>query len=195
MKIKLTALLTVLLFITCSKENNTVTKVSSSNLSEDVINFTDSLIPLNDLGTNLYKGRVGGLYPEGLNMPEGTYAQDLLTASQNVVPRDGQGHPSPTGYVVFISMGASTGGQNMAALITKTQNNPLVNAKLKIFSTNQPAQKAPLSYIQNGNSAYWKHVLQLVALHKSTVQQVQVIYLETDDGYPFQNISRQAKFY
>lgn len=194
MKIKLTALLTLLLFITCSKENSSGTKVSSSDFSEDVINFTDTLIPLNDLGMNLYKGRVGGLYPEGLNMPSGEYAQDLLAASQNVVPRDRQGNPSPTGDIVFISMGASTGGKNMTALINKTRNNPLVNSRLKAMNGNQPAQQAPLSYIANGNSKYWKHVLQIVTQHKSTAEQVQVVYLETDDGYPTKTFPNRPNF-
>lgn len=182
MKIKVPFFLTALLFIACSKENNYQTKASAAFSTETVSYNTNALIPLNDLGKNFYQDYVGGLYPQGFNKPQGQYAKDLLTASQNIQPLDKSGKPSPAGSIVFISLGASTGGKNMTALIEKTRNNPLVNPLLKVMNGNQPAQKAPLIYIADSSSPYWAHIKNVLLLHKSTSLQVQVVYLETDEG-------------
>src|SRR5690348_5572645 len=114
MKIKFTSFLAALIFIACSKENlsEKVTSTEQSNYQ------SPDDVPLNDLGANLYRGYVGGLYPGGLNVPTGTYASDLLATSTSIIPIDTLGAPNATkGYIVFLSMGGSTGGKNMTALI------------------------------------------------------------------------------
>ncbi|SFQ50968.1 hypothetical protein [Parafilimonas terrae] len=193
MKAILPALIILLLFITCNKDyhprtidDNQPGGEDTSGVPTDTVSDipfdTASSIPLNDLGKNLYMGYVGGLYPNGLNEPSGQYAQDLLEASKAIIPRDENGNPSGDGYIVFISLGASTGGKNMTALIDKTKDNPAVNPKLKLMNGNQPAGRAPLFIIADSTSDYWTHVLSIIKLHNSTPKQVQVAYLETDDS-------------
>ena len=190
MKVLFTSIFMAFLFITCKKELKPGTgpdeglPVDSVDLPEDsdVIFDTDALIPLNDLGANTYRTYTGGLYPHGLNEPNGQYAQNLLETAKSIVPLNEDGNPDPKGYVVFISMGASTGGKNMTAVIDKTNGNPAVNPRLKIMNGNQPAGLATLEIIIDSTSEYWAHVLYVLQLHKTTPQQVQVIYLETDDG-------------
>lgn len=182
----------LLLFITCSKDyhpqitGNEPDGEDSSGVPTDTVSDipydTSFPIPLNDLGKNMYLGYVGGLYPDGLNEPSGQYALDLLEASKAIIPRDGDGTPSDNGYIVFISLGASTGGKNMTALIEKTNDNPAVNPKLKLMNGNQPAGRAPLFTIADSTSEYWAHVFDILKLHNSTPKQVQVVYLETDDS-------------
>lgn len=180
MKIKITAFFTALLFITCTKESSDQFATTTTSETSNFQSPDD--VPLTELGPGLYRGYVGGLYPGGANHPSGTYAADLLATSNNIVPINVNGNPDPKGHVVFISMGGSTGGKNMTALIGKTRNNPQTYSRLKIMNGNQPAQKATLSTIKNPNSLYWVHVSQILSGHKSSFKQVQVVYLETDDG-------------
>jgi len=182
MKMKTTAIITTLLLVACSKESNISIEPPVSALDNQEVILSDELIPLNDLGTGRFKDSMGGLYPNGSNKPYGQYATDLYNTCAGIVPIDTFGKPSSKGKVVFISMGGSTGGKNMTALINKTKDNSKTNPALKLMNCNQPAQKAPLSSIASPGSAYWQHVKSILALHKSSLRQVQVIYLETDDG-------------
>ena len=140
-------------------------------------------VPIDELGTSQYNGYTAGLYPGGVNVASGTYAADLLSTCSNIVPLDVSGIPNQTkGYVTFISMGASTGGKNMTALIDKTNGNPLVNPRLKVMNGNQPAGLVPLNYIADPHNLCWQHVSQILNGHKSSFKQVQIVYLETDDS-------------
>ena len=179
MKCLIYPLLAALLFAACSKEDDS----QMVNTGEETNATASDNIPLNDLGTRLFKDSMGGLYPGGVNKPFGTYANDLFTTSNSIVPIDANGIvSSSSGSIVFISLGASTGGKNMTALIDKTKGNPLTNPKLKLFNRNQAAQAAPLNFIMDPKSIYWNHVTQVLTRHKSSYKQVQVVYLETDDS-------------
>lgn len=182
MKIQATAIFVTLLLIACSKEGNINRETPIDKSEAENISLPGEYIPLNDLGTGTFKDSMGGLYPNGANKPQGKYATDLYNTCASIVPIDTFGNPSAKGKVIFISLGGSTGGKNMTALIKKTKGNPKTNPNLKMMNCNQPAQQAPLSYIANPASAYWMHVKSILALHKSSLRQVQVIYLETDDG-------------
>lgn len=180
---KTTVIFILLLFVACSKEHTNDKASTIFSVSNSIPFDTTANIALNDLGTNTYKGFVGGLYPNGENTPSGTYATDLLTVSQTIIPIDTFGIASSNkGKIVFISLGGSTGGQNMEALKTKTTNNPLTNPKLKLLKANNGAGIASLNSIMNPADAYWNHVSKIIKGGKSSYRQVQVIYLETDDS-------------
>jgi hypothetical protein len=179
MKIKSTTVFIALVFIACSKDN-TSNKLQSYNVSNIILAKS---VPINDLGTDTYMGAVGGLYPAGANSPSGQYAIDLHNASVSIVPLDTFGRVSNTkGKVVFLSLGSSTGGNNMKTLKAKTQGNPLTNPKLLLISGNNGSGNGSLNSIQNINDPYWAHVAQVVKGNKSSYRQAQVIYLETDDS-------------
>lgn len=170
------------LFITCSKENNNGSyHLQSPGISNSVAADDTAKIPLVDLGAGTYLGYTGGLYPGGANDASGQYAADLLDASNSIVPIDKTGFPSSTGKVVFISVGASVGGHMMKALITKTTNNPATNPKLLLINCNQGAGYASLNNIMNPKDPYWDRLDHTIT-KKSSYQQVQVIYIETDDS-------------
>ncbi len=182
MKFKIATIFTLLLFIDCSKEN-TNNKVPTAFQGNSAVALDTAKIPLNDLGTGTYRGSVGGLYPNGTNAPSGTYAADLLNVSKSIIAIDTFGIASATkGKVVFLSLGGSTGGQNMEALKNKTINNPSTNSKLKLLRGNTGAGMASLNSIMNPNDPYWSHVSQIIRGGSSSYRQVQVIYLETDDS-------------
>lgn len=184
MKTIISAALFTLLFIACSKENNNhpavITAMESSNAFVEPVN-----IPIDVIGTGTFRDSIGGLYPDGSNVPSGTYAGDLLAASQSIVPLDTFGNPAKTGKlakVTFISLGGSTGGHNMKALKNKTLGNPLTNPKLQLLSCNNGSGNASINDITNQGAIYWAHVSKILKGGKSSYRQVQVIYLETEDS-------------
>src|ERR1700722_10010139 len=65
------------------------------------------LIPLPDLGKGMYKGEQGGLYPGGINTPPPAHLKAGLAMAKKIVPLDADGHPSPDGKIVMISIGMS----------------------------------------------------------------------------------------
>jgi hypothetical protein len=176
-------LLLLMAFFACNKEGNV--RLNSSAHSNSSVEFTDTVkIPINDLGTGTYLGFMGGLYPGGVDTPSGKYAKDLLRFASRITPLNSNGKPSDTGKIVFISLGVSTGGHNMYALIAKTTDNPRTNPFLLLANCNNGSGNASLNSIANPSDTYWDHVSSILNAHHITYKQVQVIYLETDDSIP-----------
>ena len=73
-------------------------------------------------------------------------------------------------------------GKNMRALINKTTNNPATNPKLLLINGNEGGKYASLSSIMNPNDPYWLYVSEALGKQKASYKQVQIVYLETDDG-------------
>ena len=181
MKIKTFVPLVALLCITCTKENNNGVLTANEGNNAIASQPADA-IPLNDLGANLFREYMGGLYPGGSNVASGNYAVDLLQISSSIAPLDTFGKASANGKITFISLGASIGGKNMKALIKKTVNNPVTNPKLILVNCNEGGQYASLTSIANPADPYWLDVANVMKQQKISFRQVQVVYLETDDG-------------
>jgi hypothetical protein len=189
MKLKATSAFLILLFITCSKENvKDEHKLQSAQVAKATGAFDSLKIPLNDLGPGTFLGSQGGLYPNGQNNPSGTYAADLLSISQNIIPLDSSGSSTTKGgKIVFISLGGSTCGHNMRQLKTQTDKNPLTNPKLLLLNCCNGYGEASLNSIMNPNDPYWNHVTQVLTGSKAGYRSVQIIYLETDDSTKYIN--------
>ena len=168
----------MLLFITCSKETNNKIVTASEQTNAQ----PPDVVPLNDLGKGLFRGYTGGLYPGGANKPPTQYALDLLNISNTIKPIDTFGNSSANGKIAFISLGASIGGKNMRGLTKKTINNPATNPKLLMVNCDEGNRNAPLSSIANPADPYWDFVHSIIKDSGSSYRQVQVVYLETDDG-------------
>jgi hypothetical protein len=66
------------------------------------------LKPLTEMtADDKYKGEDGGLYGGGKNEPPMAHQQLADEALKKITPLDAQGKPSPTGKIVFISLGMS----------------------------------------------------------------------------------------
>ena len=188
MKLKATCAFVMLMFITCSKENvSNQQKSQSPGVANAVSALDTAKIPLNDLGTGTFMGSEGGLYPNGQNIPSGTYADDLFSISQSIIPIDSFGNSSKNGRIVFISLGGSTCGHNMRQLKTQTDKNPLCNSKLKLLNCCNGYGDASLNSIMNPNDPYWNHVTQVINGSGASYRSVQIVYLETDDSTKYIN--------
>jgi hypothetical protein len=176
-----TIILISILIAGCSKENNV--KIQTSDYSNGIIDKTATLTPLNDLGKRKFKGYMGGLYPNGINHPAGTYAKDLLAICRNLTPLDTSGNPSAQGgKIVFASIGWSISGQNLVALKAKTQGNPLTNPKLAFYNFSEGKGQARINNIMNPDDSYWDLVATRVKNLHTSYRQVQIIYLESEDS-------------
>ena len=185
MKLTFVTVTALLLLFSCSKENtNGSSNVIASFNNENAI-VDPGNIPIDVIGAGTFMDSVGGLYPGGLNVATGTYADDLLSTSQSIVPIDTFGvinSTSKLSKVVFLSLGGSTGGHNMKSLKDKTTGNPLTNPKLKLLSANNGTGDASINSIMNPDDKYWNHVTQIIKGGKASYRQVQVVYLETEDS-------------
>jgi len=180
MKIAAIAFILLSIFFSCSKNNTG--EILTAYPSSDALYNTTVSTPLNDLGRNKFMDSVGGLYPGGINKPSDMYAQDLRKFNDSIIPIDTFGKPSPSGYILFLSLGGSTGGHNMQELRLKTIGNPATNPKLKLLNGNNGSGEASLNSIAKANAPYWSHVSNTLTATKSSYRQVQVIYLETEDS-------------
>ena len=181
----------LLVFTACQKTSEVNNPSGMSN--DNSVAFTDTIkIPINDLATGTYLGYTGGLYPAGIDTPSGQYAKDLLRFAMKIKPLDSSGKASDSGKVLFISLGASTGGNNMKALILKTVGNPETNPFLLLLNCNNGAGSATLNNIANPKDSYWDHVSLILRSHHVGYKQVQVVYFETDDSLPVNSFPQRA---
>ena len=82
----------------------------------DCSNSSTGLMPLTDLGQNLYLGQFqGGLYPGGLNLPPAVHAQEGEARGQALRPLDPDGAPSLNGRIGLVSIGMSTTSQEFCS--------------------------------------------------------------------------------
>jgi hypothetical protein len=70
------------------------------------------LVPLSDLGTEIYLGRyAGGLYPDGSNAPPADHLASGLERAARIRPLDHEGRPDAGGKIVLLSIGMSNASQ------------------------------------------------------------------------------------
>jgi hypothetical protein len=176
-------LFTFIAFADCTKNDNDLEHLESSNNSSAMLVDT-TRVPINDLGTGTYRGFIGGLYPGGANIPSGQYAKDLRNFALSIQPLDSSGvkDSGANGKIVFISLGGSTGGKLMVALIEKTVGNSATNPFLKLVSCSNGYGSGSFNSIMNPNDPYWQHVDQVLKGNLIGRRQVQVIYIESEDS-------------
>src|SRR4051794_31164714 len=98
--------------------------------------------PLPDLGTGMYKGEQGGLYPGGANEPPKAHLEAGLKLAKQIVPLDAQGHPSANGRIVMCTIGMSNTTQETRSFLRMAIFDPGLNPKLKLVDCAQGAQTA-----------------------------------------------------
>ena len=176
-----------IVFYSCRKVGSA--KISSAEVNAGVIEFTDTVkIPLTDFKKRTYFGFTGGLYPGGVNKPTGQYATNLMKFVSAVYPRNARGEiDSVAGQICFISIGGSTGGHMMDSLKQKTFRDANTNPYLKLINCNNGASTSSLNSISNPNDPYWDHVKRVLFGAHAYNNQVEVIYLETEDSTSVQS--------
>ncbi len=145
--------------------------------------------PLPDLGPGLYKGVVGGLYPNGENTrPPGHEAYGVNLAQNAIKPLDPTGNPNASGKIVMISVGMSNTTQEFGgssnSFKPRADADPSKNPKLVIVDGAQGGK--PASAWIDPNATTWTVVDQRLAAAGVTPQQVQVAWVKQADAQPNQ---------
>lgn len=133
--------------------------------------------PLDDLGTGIYGGYEGGLYPFGSNQPPLDYKWMGRARSQRIVPLNANGQPDPTnGKIVLLSIGMSNTTQEFSTFKSMADADPQKNPKLTIVDGAQGGQDAQI--IRNPNAQYWTIIDQRLTNAGVTPNQVEAAWLK-----------------
>ena len=146
--------------------------------------------PLNDLGTGLYLGFAGGLYPNGSSTRPAAHETAGLDIAQNQIqPLDGSGSPDPVnGKIVLISIGMSNTSQEFAtrelAFKNRADADPAKNPQLVIVNGAQSGKTARLwaDYVDDSSGA-WAVLDNRLAAAGVTPAQVQVVWLKEAESF------------
>lgn len=139
------------------------------------------LVPLPDLGTGLYQGEQGGLYPDGRNtMPETHLAAGMARAKQIAA----------SGNVVLLSIGMSNTTQEFT-VFQKLAAGAGLNPKLKLVDGAQGGQTAQIT--ANPQANFWKVVDERLAAAGVTAQDVQVAWIKQANAQPAQGFPGAAR--
>jgi len=133
-------------------------------------------IALPDLGTGMYKGEQGGLYPGGTNtIPQAHLAAGVKIAKQ-IQPLDLDGNPSPDGKIVLLAIGFSNPNMEFPAFQRLAAGDTSLNPKLMLVNGCVGGRSSEV--IANPDSNYWNETKQLIAKAGTTPKQVQVIWFK-----------------
>lgn len=149
-----------------------ITIAVAANCNQTAINQK----PLMDMSANdFYQGKDGGLYGGGNNTPSSDHLEKALLATNQVVPRNGNGEPDPTsGKIGFLSLGMSNTRQEFVQFMLEAEalKDPqviLVNgAQGGIVATTWASTEAP-----------WNTVINEYLLESElSTEQVQVLWIK-----------------
>lgn len=134
------------------------------------------LRPLTDLGENTYKGHEGGLYPEGRNQPPQSHLKAGSEMARQVIPRDGEGKPSPQGKIVLLSIGMSNTTQEFQVFQELAAGETGLNPRLVIVDGAQGGQAAQIT--ADPDARFWEVVDERLRNAGVTRGQVQVAWIK-----------------
>jgi hypothetical protein len=149
-------------------------------------------IPINDLGTGLYQGHQGGLYPGGVNQPPPSHLTGGLSVASLVQPRDTLGNVDlVNGKIVLLSIGMSNATQEFSVFKSMADTFAARNPKLVIVDGAQGGQTAAI--ISNPNANFWTVVRQRLQAAGVAPRQVQAAWVKEADANPTQAFPRHAQ--
>jgi hypothetical protein len=149
------------------------------------------LLPLADLGKGTYQGEQGGLYPGGGNAVPPAHLKAGLALARQIKPLDKDGHPSPGGKIVFLSIGYSNTTMEFQHFQKVAAADKELNPKLVIVDGAQGGQSAEV--IADPTSHYWQVVATRLDSAGVTAQQVEAVWAKEALGHPTEGFPGAAK--
>ena len=135
------------------------------------------LVPLNDLGTDLYLGQPGGLYPAGQNSRPPEHQTAGLDMSRLVTPLNDEGQAEPgDGKIVFVSVGMSNTAHEFENLASIADSEAELNPRLVLVNGAEPGVTAPIWASPSG--WVWNLLETKLAAAGVTGLQVQVAWIK-----------------
>jgi hypothetical protein len=149
------------------------------------------LISLPDLGTGMYKGEQGGLYPGGVNTPPTSHVRAGIALAKSIVPLDAQGRPSADGKIVMISVGMSNTTMKFQAFMKLAAEQKDLNPKLVLVDGAQGGQVAWVT--SKAGTPYWDVVMERLQASGVTATQVQAAWLLQANPGPHEEFPKDTK--
>ncbi|WP_420628822.1 hypothetical protein [Candidatus Leptofilum sp.] len=162
---------------TTTTNPNAVTPIPLVGCSQTSV----GLVPLTDLGTNLYMGQQGGLYPNGQNAPPAAHLAAGLAQAQAIQPLAADGSPDPAGKIGFISVGMSNTALEFNSFLRLANDDPAKNDAVVIVNGAQGGWTSN-KLAENPDAEYWQVLDQRLTDNGLTPAQVQVVWLKQARG-------------
>jgi hypothetical protein len=135
---------------------------------------------------------MGGLYPNGENKMPAAHLKAGLALAKSITPFDKDGHPSPDGKIVLLTIGMSNTTQESRSFVSLVKaHRPELNPKLEVVDGAQSSQVAQI--IANPDAPYWNTPLQQLKDAGLTPAQVQVIWLKEANPEPKEEFPAEVK--
>jgi len=158
---------------------------SSPLYTQNCSDTTVGITPLTELGTNLYQGFPGGLYPGGANTRPAAHDSAGLQLAAQVLPRDATGNIDlVNGQVVLLSIGMSNTTQEFSVFKSLADADPEKNPLLTIVDGAQGGQ--PAATIADSSAAFWGVIDQRLSAAGVTRNQVQAAWIKEANANPNQ---------
>jgi hypothetical protein len=158
------------------------------------------LVPITDLGTNLYNGaESGGLYASGSNVDDPSHDASGRTIASQIQPLDSNGNPSPNGKYVLLGVGLSITQQSWVQFVSMANADPARNTNLVVVDGATGGATAATLTSVNSN-AFWEAVTNdyLPNAGVTANQVVAVFFMDLDGGpngtFPSDMTKLQSQF-
>jgi hypothetical protein len=159
------------------------TGANCNNLSWNVANSSTPMVPLNDLGSGMYLGMMGGLYADGSNTRPAAHDAAGLALAQSIQPLDAAGNPDPNGLYGLLSIGMSSTAHTWDEFTVDGDADPSLSPHLVIARGAQP--DAGAVKFADITSGVWSAITQFYLPQAGlTPYQVVAAWVVAVDGYP-----------
>ncbi len=135
------------------------------------------MTPLTDLGSAVYLGFPGGLYPKGENVRPLAHEKAGVALAASVQPLDVHGHVSNSGKIVMLCVGMSNTSREFSHFIELAEAHPRKNPTLSMIDTAQEGGAA--TQLAVPFDEYWAEVDHQLRGSGISPAQVQVAWLKT----------------
>jgi len=155
-----------------------------NNIIFDAADGSGPLVDLIDLGTGYYLGaEEGGLYANGSNTRPAGHDSSGVSIAQSIQPLDSNGNQSPTGKVVFMSLGESVAQQPFINFMELANVDPSKNPDLVLVDGATGGATASDMALINNN--FWNVIINDYLPNAGvTPNQVQIAWVNDVNGGP-----------
>lgn len=156
-----------------------IATLNVAQAQKDCTHDHTGLIPITDLGTDKYRGAMGGLYPDGSNTRPPDYLAKCIEHVQAIQPLDHEGEFSEDGRIVMLGIGASNPGSEFQKFKEISEYFEPLNDQLSILNVSEPS--VGIQEMYNVSEDYWEYVDDIITSNGLTAAQVQVIWIEEEN--------------
>ena len=170
-----------------ASRNRMTAEFKQTNTPKESVGIT----ALNDLGSGMYKGEQGGLYPQGKNTPPAAHLKAGIAIAKSIQPLNAAGQPDPQGKIVLTSIGYSNWTLEWVVFVNHAMKDPERNPKVQVLDCAMSAQSNEM--MAHSEAEYYKVVDKRLSQAGVTPAQVQIVMLKVATWQPWLPFPWEAK--